>query len=116
MNTLKSPFYLLSIIAIVITLFMGYRNALTGLALFAMSPYVVTFFLVLIAKHNTALLTAQVVTVFIVFVGLYFLLDNTYMERHLGYKFSFLFMPLWQWTMLLFSGFVVHLSNTGKSK
>lgn len=82
-----------------------------GLALFACSPYILTLYLLFIAKHKTALITAEVVTVFIVSVGLYFLLDTTYMERQLEYKFSFLFIPLWQWTMLLVSGFVVYLSN-----
>ena len=108
------PFYLLSVIAIIITFFIGIKNNVIGLAFFAISPYILTIYLLAIAKHNTAVITAQVVTVFIVSVGLYFLLDTTYMERRLEYKFSYLFIPIWQWTMLLVSGFVIYLSNEKK--
>ena len=94
-----------------ITLKYGGAVHLFALSFFAISPYVATLMLLYIAKHNTAVVTSQAVTLFIVGVGLYFLLDNTYMERHLGYKFSFLFIPIWQWTMLLVTGFVIYLSN-----
>ena len=114
MKISTKPFYLLSIIAIAITLYVGLKKELLGLALFAVSPYVVLLYLLAIAKHNTAVITAQVVTVFIISVGLYFILDTTYMERKLEYKFSFLFIPIWQWTMLLVSGFVIYLSNEKK--
>lgn len=107
----KIPFYILSVVAAGTTLAIGLGNALIGLAVFASSPYILTLFLMWIAKHKTAVITAQVVTVFIVSVGLYFLLDTTYMERNLEYKFSFLFIPIWQWTMLVVSGFVIYLSN-----
>jgi len=107
----KIPFYILSAVAAGTTLAIGLGNALIGLAVFASSPYILTLFLMWIAKHKTAVITAQVVTVFIVSVGLYFLLDTTYMERKLEYKFSFLFIPIWQWTMLVVSGFVIYLSN-----
>jgi len=108
---MNSVFYGLSVIALVITLTMGLDNTLLGLALFAASPYCMLLYLLTIAKHSTAVVTARVVTVFIISVGLYFLLDTTYMERHLAHKFSFLFIPIWQWTMLLVSGFVIYLSN-----
>ena len=111
MKLSKISFYLLSTIAIAFTLFIGFNKGLIGLALFASSPYALLLYLVAISKHKTALSTAQVVTVFLVSVGLYFLLDTTYMERNLEYKFSFLFIPIWQWTMLLVSGFVIYLSN-----
>ena len=108
-------FYLLSIVAIVITLMMGIKHDHLGFTLFAITPYMMTFFLLVISRHHTAILTAKVMTVFLVSVGLYFLLDTTYMERKLGDKFSFLFIPIWQWTMLLVSGFVIYLSN-GKNE
>ena len=114
MKISKNPFYLLSTFALVITLFIGFSKGLIGLTLFASSPYIVTLYLLGIARHNTAVVTAQVVALFIISVGLYFLLDTTYMERNLEYKFSFLFIPIWQWTMLLVTGFVVYLSNTKK--
>ena len=104
-------FYGLSVLAIVITLGTGFDNGLLGLALFAASPYLVLLYLLKIAKHTSAVVTSRVVTVFIVSVGLYFLLDTTYMEKRLEYKFSYLFIPIWQWTMLLVSGFVIYLSN-----
>ena len=108
---MKLGFYLLSIIATVITLLFGFANGLVELTFFAVTPYIMTLYLLKISKHNTAVLTAKVITVFIVLVGLYFLIDTTYMERKLGDKFSFLFMPMWQWTMLLVSGLVIYLSN-----
>ena len=108
---MKLFFYLLSITASTITLNIGLNNGLLGLALFAASPYLVLLYLLKIAGHTTAVVTARVVTVFIVSVGLYFLLDTTYMEKRLEYKFSYLFIPIWQWTMLLVSGFVIYLSN-----
>ncbi|PTB83594.1 hypothetical protein C9926_02080 [Sulfurovum lithotrophicum] len=114
MKTSIIPFYILSIIALIITLVIGITHGHIGLTLFAITPYMMLFFLLNISKHNTAVLTAKVLTVFLVSVGLYFLLDTTYMERKLGDKFSFLFMPIWQWTMLLVSGFVIYLSNGKK--
>lgn len=111
MNLSKLPFYLLSIIAIVITFFIAYEKGLRGLALFASFPYALTLYLVGLAQKNTALITAKIVTIFIVSVGLYFLLDTTYMERRLEYKFSFLFIPIWQYIMLLVTGLVIYLSN-----
>ena len=103
---------LLLIVTICITLILGLEKGLGFLALFALSPYVMSFYLVKIAKDSTARVTAYVVTVFVMSVGLYFLLDTTYMERNLGDKFSYLFIPIWQWTMLSVSGLVVYLSNT----
>ena len=108
---MKLGFYLLAIIASIITLMIGLSKGLLGLVFFAISPYLMTLFFLKIATHNTAIITAKTVTIFIVLVGLYFLLDTTYMERKLGDKFSFLFMPIWQWTMLLVSGSVIYLSN-----
>ena len=108
---MKLGFYLLAIVASIITLMIGLSKGILGLAFFAISPYLMTLFLLKIATHNTAIITAKSVTVFVVLVGLYFLLDTTYMEKKLGDKFSFLFMPIWQWTMLLVSGAVVYLSN-----
>ena len=108
---MKLGFYLLAIVASIITAMIGLSKGLLGLALFAISPYLMTLFLLKIATHNTAITTAKTVTLFIVLVGLYFLLDTTYMEKKLGDKFSFLFMPIWQWTMLLVSGSVIYLSN-----
>lgn len=104
-------FYALGSIATIITLITGLNKGLFGLVFFAISPYLFTFYLLTIAKHPTAVVTAKTVTLFVVSVGLYFLLDTTYMEKHLAYKFSFLFIPLWQWTMLVVSGFVIYLSN-----
>jgi hypothetical protein len=109
-------FYFISTVAIVITFSIGLKHGLLGLALFATSPYITLVYLLKIAKHHTAILTARVVTLFLISVGLYFLLDTTYMERNLEYKFSFLFIPIWQWTMLLVSGFVIYLSNENKDK
>lgn len=108
---MKLGFYLLAIIASIITAMIGLSKGFLGLVFFAISPYLMTLFLLKIATHNTAIITAKTVTIFIVLVGLYFLLDTTYMERKLGDKFSFLFMPIWQWTMLLVSGSVIYLSN-----
>ena len=111
MKTLHLLFYGLSLLSIVVTGYYALHMHLFALGFFALSPYIATIFLLYIAKHNTAVVTAQVVTLFIVSVGLYFLLDTTYMERRLSYKFSFLFIPIWQWTMLLVTGFVIYLSN-----
>ena len=108
---MKLSFYGLNSVAVVITFFSGLSVVPVGLVSFALSPYIVAFYLVKIAKHQTARVTAMVITVFIVSVGLYFLLDTTYMERRLEYKFSFLFIPIWQWTMLMVSGSVIYLSN-----
>ena len=79
-------------------------------------PYGVFFIIqdekiIVIAIMHTETVINYATSLFIVSVGLYFLLDNTYMERNLEHKFSFLFIPLWQLTMLLVSGFVVYLSN-----
>lgn len=108
-------FYILSLLAIAITMYSGIQSGLVGSVFFAVSPYVGLLYILNTAKHQTAILTARTVTVFLVLVGLYFLLDTTYMERKLGTNFSFLFIPIWQWTMLAVSGFVVYLSND-KSK
>jgi len=111
---MKSFFYLLCLFSIAITLYIGLQSKLCFLAIFAILPYIGLLYIVYIAKSTTALMTAKVITLFLVSVGLYFLLDTTYMERQLGMKFSFLFIPIWQCTMLLVSGFVVFLSNGGK--
>ena len=108
-------FYILSVLAIAITTYSGIQSGLVGPVFFALSPYAGLLYILKIAKHKTAILTARTVTVFLVSVGLYFLLDTTYMERKLGTNFSFIFIPIWQWTMLMVSGFVVYLSN-GKSE
>jgi len=108
---MKIFFYILTVLTIVITAYSGIQNGLVSLTIFALSPYVGLLYILSIAKHKTAIFTARTVTVFLVSVGLYFLLDTTYMERRLGTNFSFLFIPIWQWTMLLVSGFVVYLSN-----
>ena len=118
MNSFTIPsylFYALSGIAIVITLTIGLQKNLLGLAFFAITPYVGLLYILKIAKATTASITAKTVTLFLVAVGLYFLLDTTYMQRYLQMKFSFLFIPIWQWTMLLVSGLVVYLSNEKKS-
>ena len=114
-ENMKIFFYILSLIAIVITSYSGMQDGLVGSTFFAVSPYVGLLYILNIAKHKTAMITARTVTIFLVSVGLYFLLDTTYMERKLGTNFSFIFIPLWQWTMLLVSGFVVYLSN-GKAE
>ncbi len=108
---MKLGFYLLAVVASIITLMIGLNKGFSGLAFFAITPYLMTLFLLKIATHNTAIITAKSVTVFVVLVGLYFLLDTTYMEKKLEDKFSFLFMPIGQWIMLLVSGAVVYLSN-----
>jgi hypothetical protein len=102
---------MINIVAIVITFREGMSNTTLSLTLFATSPYFVLLYLVSIARHRTSVVTALSLTFFLVSVGLYFLLDTTYMERRLEDKFSFLFIPIWQLTMLLFGGFVVYLSN-----
>ena len=107
----KKWFYMLLSLAILVTLLYGYYNSLIGLTFFALLPYIVAIYLLFISKHISSIITAKVVTVFIICVGLYFLIDTTYMERKLAYKFSFLFMPIWQLTMLLVSGLVVFLGN-----
>ncbi len=109
---MKIFFYTLSVLAILITAYTGIRSGLVSFTVFAVSPYVGLLYLSWIAKDKTAILTARTVILFLVSVGLYFLLDTTYMERRLGTHFSFLFIPVWQWTMLLVSGLVVYLSNT----
>jgi len=111
---MKSFFYVLCLLAMLITFYIGLQSKLYFLTLFAVSPYLGLLYILYIAKSTTALMTAKVVTVFLVVVGLYFLLDTTYMERQLGVKFSFLFIPLWQCTMLLVTGLVVYLSNRKK--
>ena len=108
---MKIFLYICTFIAIGITVFVGIENDLTPLWVFTISPYVGLLYILRIAKHKTARMTSMTVTVFVVLVGLYFLLDTTYMERNLGTKFSFFFIPIWQWTMLLVSGTVVYLSN-----
>jgi len=112
---MKLLLILLSTVAIAITFMLGREQGLWSLAFFAASPYVMSIYLLSIAKHTSAIITAKVLTVFIVSVGLYFLLDSTYMERNLEYKFSYLFIPIWQWTMLVVAGAVVYLSNTSSS-
>jgi len=107
---------MVSSIAILITFLEGTSSTAKSFMWFALSPYLMTYYLIYIAKHQTSLITAMTVTLFIVSVGLYFLLDTTYMERKLGDKFSFLFIPIWQWTMLVVSGFVIYLSNDKYNK
>jgi len=104
-------FYLLNIIAIVLTIVLGYSTVHSGLILFTFFPYILLVYLLYLAKGTIATVTAKIITLFIVSVGMYFLLDTTYMEQKLEYKFSFLFIPLWQYTMILVSGFVIYLSN-----
>jgi hypothetical protein len=113
---MKVLFYIVSSIAILITFMEGTSSTAKNFMFFAISPYFMACYLMYIAKHQTAFITAASVTLFIVSVGLYFLLDTTYMERKLGDKFSFLFIPLWQWTMLVVSGFVIYLSNDRRHK
>ena len=108
---MKLLFIIISITAIVVTVISGLESVQYSLILFALSPYLMNIYLIGIAKHKTAVLTARTMTLFLVAVGLYFLLDTTYMEKHLEERFSFLFIPIWQWTMLLVSGFVIYLSN-----
>jgi hypothetical protein len=112
---MKIILYTLTLIAIFITLFMGIEKSLAlPYTLFAILPYSITLYILKISEHNTAKNTAYTTTLFIVSVGLYFLLDTTYMEKNLEHKFSFLFMPIWQLAMLLVAGFVVYLSNVKK--
>ncbi|HHD78547.1 MAG TPA: hypothetical protein ENK98_02735 [Epsilonproteobacteria bacterium] len=113
---MKVLFYAVSCMAILITFMESTSSIAKSFMWFAVSPYIVVCYLIYIAKHQTAFLTAAAVTLFIVLVGLYFLLDTTYMDRNLGDKFSFLFIPLWQWTMLIVSGFVIYLSNDKQNK
>jgi len=109
---MKKIFYILTLLAIIITLALGIQKSLhLGYLISATLPYALCLYILKISTHNTAYATS----LFIVSVGLYFLLDNTYMERNLEHKFSFLFIPFWQLTMLLVSGFVVYLSNGKKS-
>ncbi|HIP51357.1 MAG TPA: hypothetical protein EYG94_04630 [Campylobacterales bacterium] len=67
-----------------------------GYLIFATLPYIITLYILKISEHNTAKNTAYATAIFLVSVGLYFLLDTTYMEKNLEHKFSFLFIPLWQ--------------------
>jgi len=113
---MKYFFYILNIFAIVITFALGLEQGLFFLVFFASSPYVLSLYLVYISKQPSAVITARILTVFIVSVGLYFLLDTTYMEKNLGFKFSYLFIPIWQWSMLLVAGAVVYLSNTSSAE
>ena len=114
-SNMKIILYILTLIAISITLFIGIEKSLAlPYILFAILPYIITLYILKISEHNTAKNTAYMTSIFIVSVGLYFLLDTTYMEKNLEHKFSFLFIPLWQLTMLLVSGFVVYLSNKKK--
>ncbi|HIP26903.1 MAG TPA: hypothetical protein EYG80_04535 [Flavobacteriaceae bacterium] len=113
---MKTILYILTLLAISITLAVGLQKSLFfGYLIFATLPYLITLYVLKISKHNTAKNVAYSTSIFIISVGLYFLLDKTYMEQNLEHKFSFLFMPMWQLTMLLVLGFVVYLSN-GKSK
>ena len=109
---MKIFLYICTLFAVGITIFVGLENGLTIQWVFAISPYLGLLYILRIAKHKTAIITSMTVTIFLVSVGLYFLLDTTYMERYLGSKFSFFFIPIWQWTMLLVSGTVVYFSNT----
>ena len=112
---MKITLYILTLLAIIITLVIGIQKSLApSYLIFSALPYVITLYILKISKHNTAKNTAYTTAIFIVSVGLYFLLDTTYMEKNLEYKFSFLFIPLWQLTMLLVAGFVVYLSNGKK--
>ncbi|HFQ62341.1 MAG TPA: hypothetical protein ENK39_08630 [Epsilonproteobacteria bacterium] len=113
---MKVLFYMLGCIAILITFMEASSSTAKSFMWFAVSPYLMSVYLIYIAKHQTSLITAGTVTLFIISVGLYFLLDTTYMERKLGDKFSFLFIPIWQWTMLIVSGFVIYLSNDKQNK
>jgi hypothetical protein len=112
---MKTLLYILTLLAIIITLAIALDKSLAlPYLIFSTLPYFMTLYILKISKHNTAKNTAYATAIFIVSVGLYFLLDTTYMEKNLEYKFSFLFIPLWQLTMLLVSGFVVYLSNGKK--
>ena len=113
---MKNIFYSLTLLAIIITLALGIQKSLhLGYLIFATLPYALSLYVLKISTHNTAKNTAYTTSLFIVSVGLYFLLDTTYMERNLEHKFSFLFIPLWQLTILLVSGVVVYLTN-GENK
>jgi hypothetical protein len=107
-------FYLLNALAIGITILVGLPTIHSGLIVFTVGPYVLLLYLLSLARGNIAIVTAEVITVFIVLVGMYFLLDTTYMERRLEYKFSFLFKPIWQYSMILVSGLVIYFSNYKK--
>ena len=112
---MKITLYILTLLAIIITLVIGIQKSLApSYLIFSVLPYVITLYILKISEHNTAKNTAYTTSIFTVSVGLYFLLDTTYMEKNLEYKFSFLFIPLWQLTMLLVAGFVVYLSNGKK--
>ena len=113
---MKICLQILSLLAFGLTLILGFKQDLLGLSFFASSSYLVCVYLLSMAREGIALVTAEVLTVFLFSVGMYFLLDTTYMERHLGYKFSYLFIPIWQWTMLLVAGFVVYLSQPSLKK
>jgi len=108
---MKPFFYLLNLSAIVITFIEGLSNTTLGFTLFAISPYLVLLYLVSISADRTSIVTAYSLSLFLVSVGLYFLLDTTYIEKVLADKFSYLFIPIWQLTMVLVGGFVVYLSN-----
>ena len=114
--TNKTLFYLITLIAIGTTVIVGIQKELSILyILFTSLSYAILLYLIKIAKHKTSILTVQSTVLFIVLAGLYFLLDTTYMEQNLEHKFSFLFMPIWQLTMLLVSGLVIYLSNGKQS-
>ncbi|CAA6800434.1 MAG: Unknown protein [uncultured Sulfurovum sp.] len=109
---MKTILYILTLIAIITTLALGLEQSVAlGYLAFTILPYVITLYILKISKHKTAKNTAYSTAIFVVSVGLYFLIDTTYMENNLEHKFSFLFIPMWQLTMLLVSGLVVYFSN-----
>lgn len=109
MELSKTPFYILSLIAIITTFTLGKQHASMQLALFACSPYLFILFLMGLAKYPIALLTTQVSMVLISLVGIYILLDTTYFDRNIEYTFSFLYIPVWQWVMLSLSSIVIFM-------
>ena len=113
---MKTILYILTLLAIIITLALGLEQSLAfGYLAFAIVPYLTTLYILKISNHPTAKYTAYATAIFVIFVGLYFLIDTTYMEDNLEHKFSFLFIPMWQLTMLLVSGLVVYFSNRKNS-
>ncbi|CAA6806854.1 MAG: Unknown protein [uncultured Sulfurovum sp.] len=88
---MKTILYILTLIAIITTLALGLEQSLEfGYLAFAIVPYLTTLYMLKIANHTTAKYTAYATAIFVVFVGLYFLIDTTYMEDSLEHKFSFL--------------------------
>ena len=108
---MKLAYYLLTIVAIIITLYVGIDKATKGFLAFSISPYIMNLYLLKKSKNHIPLLVARGMTILIISVGIYFLFNQPIMEERLEEKFSFLFMPIWQWTMLWISGFIIYLGR-----